>query len=289
MAVVPIPSDEQVGSTLGLMPTKGWQRDDGEYFFPSMLGKALGEEWREYWGAVRDARKKDRVVIIHDGDAIDGNHHGTTQLITPRIDEQERMFAALWNEALGICKFNPKKDKQFFIRGTPTHTGPASASEERLARDFEGVVPELPGSPDNDYQDGRYTHYHFRNYIDGVLFDVMHHGPNVGTRAWTRGNGLYNQIKSVYFASLENNRPIPRVWVRAHNHRFQHQVFEGEHGKIDGFILPCWQGDTNFINRISKGEDPVKRLGGIICYANNGEFSWSKHLIEWEHYPIGEV
>ena len=288
MAVIPIVADTQVGSTMALMPKKGWQRDDGNFAFPSLFQKKLHEQWEEYWDEVAEARKRDRLVVIHNGDVIDGYHHQTPQLITRRNDEQERMFTVLWDNALRKVKFDRRKDKQYFIRGTAAHADDGAQSEERIARDFD-AIPQFEGTADNDYKDGRYTHYHFRNKIDGVLFDVAHHGPNKGRRAWTSVNALFHTIRSVYFDCLEHDLPIPRWWIRGHNHRHIQATYEGEHGKITGIVLPCWQGDTDFIHRISQGLEPKKKYGGLIFYVQNGQTWFTKHLLEWQEYPIGEV
>jgi hypothetical protein len=62
--------------------------------------------------------------------------------------------------------------------------------------------------------------------------------------------------------------------------------YEGKHGKIRGFVLPSWQGDTAFINRISQGLEPVKRFGGLAIHTDGW---WEAKLLDWEPSPIGRV
>lgn len=242
-----IPSDTHCGSVVGLMPGAGsWVMANGGSYTRNKIQDIIYEQWLECWQMVADMRKRSRLVIIHAGDATEGIHHETTQIVSNRIDEQERIHVAAMLEAMKISKFNEKRgDRMYYIGGTPTHVLPGQQSEERIARVL-ATVPKLPGN--NAGNDGRYLWDRWRMWINGVLFDVAHEGPHPGSRAWLRGNTLRWVLRSMYFDCLEHKLEMPRYWIRAHRHRWvPPERHRGEAGTIEGFLTPCFQGPTEYV------------------------------------------
>lgn len=276
--IVAVPSDTHSFSTLGLMMPKQVQLDDGGFYNPSVGQKeVLWKMWEEAWERVRELRKRSRLIVIHNGDAVEGTHDKVLNVVSRRREEQERSHIEVMDWALRKAKFG-KDDKLFYLRGTQWHTGRGAESDERIAEDL-GATPE---------REGRYSHYHLRLKVNEFLIDVAHHGPGPGSRAWTKENSLYHTIKSVYFNSLEEGMEIPRAWIRGHYHQFiDPPSYTGNHGTITGFLAPAFQLITPFGIKVSKGLK-LASIGMLILIIDN-ELTWECPHVKFQHAPIVEA
>lgn len=244
------PADTHAGSTSGLMPPEQWQMADGGFHNPSYTQKVIWKQWEDCWDKVIETKKKNksRLVIVHLGDAIEGNHHDSTEIITNRLDEQERIHISCMDWALKATKFNSDvEDKIIYVAGTTAHTGESAVAEERIARQFDGIYPYKRGTESLDYQDGKYVWDRILFSHAGVNFNVAHAGANPGNRAWTKESGLQSLIKNVYFSSIESNTKIPNFWIRAHMHEYTPAIYKGKKGTIEGIICPAFQGRTHYL------------------------------------------
>ena len=249
--VIAIPSDTHCGSTLGLIPPKQFPLHDGGAYEPSRGQKIIWNQWAHNWDIIKGERKGSNLVIVHDGDIVEGIHHDSTQINTSRVEEHENIGSQCMDYAMRSCGFNPSKgDKYYQVSGTEEHAGNGSSSEERVAKDLDGVVPVYERDTFDDegmHKSGRYTWDRLLRTTNGVLFDIAHHGGSVGQRAWTSENGLYNKIKSIYWECLELGLPIPRYWIRAHFHTYVRAEYRGRRGTITGIMLPGFQIKTGYV------------------------------------------
>jgi len=236
----------QCGSTKGIMPLR-WKAKDGQIYHASPNQEILKAQWDEGWHIVKKLRKNGNLVIVSMGEAIDGNHHRTTQLVTSDIEEQKRMHIALMNEAMDIVKFNPKTDKMFYMDSTEVHTG---GTEDAIARDFIDpktgnylVTPAIKPSYEGA-KDGRFSRDILHLDVNGVLFNIAHHGFNGGTRAWTTSNSMRAVLLSHYLNCLNYDKPIPRYIIRSHIHRYIPARIDEPKGTIEGFTTPSFQYKT---------------------------------------------
>lgn len=248
--VIAFPSDTHCGSTLGLIPPEPFQLHEGGEYRPSKAQKIIWDQWAHNWEIINKERKGSDLVIVHDGDIVEGMHHDTTQIVTARVDEQETIASLCMDFAMRKSKFNLKHDKYYQVAGTEEHAGNGSSSEERVAADLDGVVPvyeQTSFDEEGAHKNGRYTWDRLLRTKNGVLFDIAHHGGSVGRRAWTTENGLYNKVKSIYWECLELGLPIPRYWIRAHFHTHVRAEYRGKHGTITGIMLPGFQIKTGYV------------------------------------------
>jgi hypothetical protein len=247
--ILALPSDTHCGSTLGLHPPKPFQKHEGGEYVPSKAQRIIWNQWEHNWDIIRNERKGANLIIVHDGDIVEGVHHDTTQITTVRVDEQETVASLCMDFAMQKAKFG-KGDKYFQMAGTEEHAGNGSSSEERVARDLDGVVPvyeQTVFDEDGMHKNGRYTWDGLLRTTNGVLFDIAHHGGTIGNSALTTENGLRNKIKSIYWECLELGLPIPRYWIRAHFHTYVRVDYEGRHGVITGIMLPGFQIKTGYV------------------------------------------
>lgn len=225
-------ADQHCGSTVGLMPLT-WEKLDGNTVAQNAAQQVVWEQWLEQWETLNGLRKKrDRLIVVNVGDAVEGVHHGTTQLITTRLDEQERIHIACMEKALELVHFDRSTDELWYIAGTAAHVGPGASAEENIVRTLLGI-PAGEGV--------RQVHYHLRRRVNGVLVDVAHQGPTIGSRVWLRGNQLQAYLRDYYFECLENGQAIPRYVIRAHRHQFVPATWYRCDGgvAIDGYVLPA--------------------------------------------------
>jgi len=272
--VIALPADEHSGSTSGLMVGEQWQLSEGGYYNPSRTQMQIFEQFNLAADLVLKLRRRARLIVANVGDAVDNNHHETTQLVTPRIDEQERMHTDVMDHFLKRVKFSKRRgDLLYYVEGTPAHVQKGAQSEERIARDL-GAVPKRKGTAEHEFKDGRYTWDHLKLNINGVLLDISHHpGVTPGTRAWTRGNALRSLLKSMYIESIDYKHPIPRYWIRAHRHKYTAEIHRGVQGTIEGFILPAFQSRTEYVNKIASHE--LATIGMLIIVIEpDGQTTW---------------
>lgn len=255
--VLAITSDLHAGSTVALCPPEITLDDDGTYK-ASKAQSWMWECWNDFWKQVAEARKEygGPLYQLFNGDLVDGNHHGTTQILSGNPNAQ----AAVVNECLAI-PLAQKPDKIWIVRGTDAHVGQSACSEERIAdglrRDKRPVEPNT--------QTGTASHWHAKLHLfDRWRLDFAHHG-RVGTRPWTKPNVVMNLAAEIFMdhakEDFEKNRQptAPHIAIRSHMHQF---VDTGNAHPTRVIQTPAWQLATSFINRIAVGK--VGEVGGVI-------------------------
>jgi len=242
-AIVAIVSDTHIGSTTALcLPEWSWdsgvvdqhgEQIRGSYKF-SREQEWIYNNWIDYWSYVkRLAGKKYRIITVHVGDVVDGDHHQTVQAI-PNIEDQESL-------AVEILKPIANMGDMYFIRGTGAHAGELSRSEVRVAKELGAkmCVWELILS------------------VNNILIDFAHHG-RAGGRLWTSA-GAGSATESVVEAAV-GNRKLPRYVFRGHNHIIDDS---GEKNPTTRYMsLPSWQLRTEYGYKVSPGTR--SDIGGVI-------------------------
>jgi hypothetical protein len=255
--VVAVVSDLHAGSTVALCPPE-IALDDGGAYQASKAQQWLWGLWLQYWERVsdtRDALGADLYLVVN-GDVTDGDHHGTTQILSGNPTAQAAVVNAQLSVPLAL-----KPDKLWFIRGTPAHVGKSAAFEERIAlglrKDGRPVVMSE--------QTGAASHWHARLDIHGVRFDFAHHG-RVGQRPWTKPNVTMNMAAEIFYEHARHGIPHPHIAVRSHMHQFV-DTFHAH--PVRAIQTPAWQLPTEFIHRIAPGA--LADIGGLIITVQPGE------------------
>lgn len=287
--VVAVLSDMQVGSTVALCPPK-WNLLDGNTHHASPAQMIIYRQWIESAKKVKDllteGRGRKRLVIILNGEPIDGDHHGTPQIITKNKTEQINMAVSLLDEWMQITDYTPKRgDCMYLVRGTTAHESGEHINQ--IGRDLEGVVPFRKDTSELT-KDGRYYFHKLRRTVSGNLFHITHHGFSRGSRAHTRSNSLRNTLVSMYFDALDYGLPIPDYVVRSHNHVYTYDTYPGERKKMWGCITPCWQLKTHFGNQVAANED-MNTIGMVYFdVLKSGHSAPYAEYIKVEDAPVKE-
>lgn len=257
-------SDLHCGSTLGLCPPEGVDLDDGGRYTPSREQSALWSCWLDYWSQVGAALRPpdDKLIVALNGDAFDGDHHGTSQIISNNLPATHHQIA------LGALRpmLALEPAAIVVIRGTEVHVGKSAGSEERLARDLGAV--ESPA--------GNSSHWHFQAESCGVLVDLAHHG-RLGQRPWTKATGPGTLAAQISLAAAKHGTRCPDLVIRSHYHQWA-DSFDNQACRV--VQIGAWQLATAFVHRIAAGSLP--EIGGLIVTCEGGEADVRKVKYPWK-------
>jgi len=107
-------SDLHCGCRLGLLPPEPVQLAHGLETKQNRLQKKLWRIWMEYWEWVHRNFADEECVLVVNGDAIDGDHHGSKKRIhasVPRQRKAESVVSRLCGETrkgIGVIIHVPK-------------------------------------------------------------------------------------------------------------------------------------------------------------------------------------
>src|SRR5688572_1329394 len=116
-------SDLHSGGSTALFPNRFWQFEHTNHT-PTKQQQAMFEHFDKCAEHAKQQRKDKRLIVVHDGDAIEGVHHNSLQVLTYNTDEQMELHEDLMDHFLTRAEFDRKRgDKLYYVRGTESHTG----------------------------------------------------------------------------------------------------------------------------------------------------------------------
>lgn len=230
-------ADMHVNSTLGLCPPQGVQLDDGGYYKPGTHQLWSWEKWEEFhrdMGGIAQ-REDAEIIYVVVGDAVDGNHHQTTQIISGNMEVQGYLAEQVFDVPLSL-----KPSRLYFVRGTETHTGPSGSSEEALAKHLKAV---------RDVDTQNWSVWHKRFDVHGKLFEFQHH-MRIGTRPQTRRSILTYLAFQIWTESLAAGERVPDFVIGGDKH------IHGQSGcddlcPVNAIVVPPWQFKTGFGHKVA--------------------------------------
>jgi len=259
MAVV---SDVHAGGTTALCPDV-IRLDDGGEYHASLAQRWIMQCWRDYWQKIEAKRAilGAELYVVFNGDAVEGDHHKTTQIMSANPNAQ----AAAWNAALSI-PLELKPDKIAIIRGTAAHVGQSASAEERIAdglsRDKRPIIRQ-PGT-------GAASWWHWRPEIQGVRLDFTHHG-RMGRLPRTRKSNLVLYAWDILDEHVESGHPHPHLCFRGHNHK---RGDTGDACPVRVVATGAWQLETEHVKKVAP--DSLADIGGAYVVIDRGDFEVKK-------------
>jgi len=242
--IVAVSSDHHGGSTVGLSPPQ-IELPDGDIRRHGPAQRWLYRNWMYYVSKVKATAQEHKAeyIAVINGDAIEGNHHHTTQVIsnneTVQMRITEEVLAPLLNYA----------DQVYFTRGTAAHVGEEARLEEKVADTWTNVVKDGDNA----------TRWQLDLDVNGTLFDIAHKGA-IGRLPWTTANAV-NKIASVIIIDAnEHDYKVPNVVLRAHFHTYADTG--NNFRKIRVIAMPAWQLTTGYVNSNNVGA--IADIGGLI-------------------------
>lgn len=165
------------------------------------FGRNLHQAW--LWDKLGDAREKvreilagDKAVFLLNGDATEGAHHGTQELIASSIDEH----TAIAKQCLDYFLEGLNISAILLTKGTECHT---RGMEDVLA----GLLKARTGKAKDKWL--------FK--IHGCLVDAAHH---IGTsaRKYLEASALSIYLGNNRLNAVDAGHEPPKVMLRAHRH-----------------------------------------------------------------------
>jgi hypothetical protein len=265
---------------------------DGNTYVMSTAQRTIRSQWLEGWNEIRELNdKKTRLIIVSVGEAIEGWHNDSTQALTKDLDEQKAMHIACILEAMKIARWNDKTDILYYLNSTKTHT---KNTENDIAKQFTTpkgkflVPPVIAPTAANEYKDGRFVRDVLKIDINGVYFDIAHHGLSVGSRPWTKENPIWHTMKAIYLTCLDKGLRIPRYVIGGHKHQYVTAEYSGRHGDVRGMMLPSLQFKTRYGHKVARfTEEDIGFVYFVI--EENGDSSWHPSILEYEEEEIEKL
>jgi len=234
------------GSTLAACPPEGVRLDDGGQYLPSRVQSWIWSCWEEYWGWVDAERRaaKAELWTIYAGDAYEGDHHGTSQIISKNPEAQGYVS----DRTFGVPS-SLRPARQFVVRGTVAHVGEGGNSEEALAKKI---------GAERDEEAKTWSWWHLRLEVNGLLVDCQHHG-RAGYRPWTEASAASLLAANIWYEHVRRGERPPDVAFRAHVHRFADSGTM-QHTRV--VVTPAWQAKTAHTHKVAP--ESIADIGGVL-------------------------
>jgi len=233
--IICVLSDMHSGSTKALIPNKFHQFKHSNHT-PTPEQRDIWRHFEYCAKVIRKARARKRLIIIHDGDALEGSHHGSHQVVTHNPVEQLDIHVELMDYFMREVKYKDG-DKLYYVSGTETHT---NDYEEQCAADL--------GAEKTAH--GNHVYDKLELTVNGFEIWVVHHGPRAGDGA-NIGNAMRNFLKNkVYYPCQQNNIKPPNMVITGHVHEPLFGAYIAWEGSgyhvVHGIINAAWQNKTRF-------------------------------------------
>lgn len=247
--IVAVISDLHTGSTTAIAPPKFEVHADRDHSNEVNITEAnryqrlLYGWWSDYWAyvtqlaGVRGKTRKRRLVVLILGDCVDGLHHRSPQVMNEPSDQIKAAFDLL-RPVVELADGG-----MWITYGTGAHNGGCAEHEVTLARML-----------------GERVHHgwEFALDVDGVTFDLAHHG-RAGRRDWTSAAaGLAAEVATDY---ISDGKLPPRYVLRGHNH-----LIDDSGSKLPytrAISLPAWQLRTAYGHQVAANRKRSD-IGGLI-------------------------
>jgi hypothetical protein len=188
-------SDLHCGSTVGLMPP------DSENMAGNTLGFGSNHHQRWLWECWQDAQKQvaklagnDSLALLINGDATEGIHHRSPEVVASLIENHCQMAAT------ALKPLAEKAAATFVVRGTECHT-----------HDVESYLASLIGAQEGKARDKWLIQIH------GTIIDATHH-IGATSRAYLEASAMSIVLGNARLNSIRAGHPCAQVYLRAHRH-----------------------------------------------------------------------
>lgn len=245
-------SDMHSGSNYALFLSGSWKGTRDNTHDPRMNYKQtrIREQFEQFADEVKAARKDKQVRLIHNGDAIDGDHHHSGDVCTLNTTEQADIHIRLMSEFQKRIGWRAG-DEIYYTRGTQTHVN-----------DMENYI----GKEMNAVMDGEFYFYDLLKLeTNGIMSWFVHHGPGRGEGA-NEGNSVRNWLRNIYMECQKDGKRIPDILYTGHVHYPTYSTYvyreRMNFRAMHGVILPSWQAKTSF--GYMKAPVQANQIGGVL-------------------------
>ena len=256
--VVALMSDCHCGHQLGLMaPDTELIDDDGNPWTPQLtkVQEYLHDLHISHKNSVVALAADDEILVIHDGDATQGNRY-PSRWVSERESDQVKIAAQALRPWLDL----PNVKTMRVLVGTGAHNYGRGSAEVLLAELLQAQYPTASVK----------AMYHGLYDIAGVTFDIAHHGTYPGSRGWLYGDGPVRYLRDIMNDAIENGREPPRVVARGHHHvwcrRTLHKDTDTRTYESDIINTPSYTGLTDYAHQAARSPSKVTNgMAAIEC------------------------
>ncbi len=244
-------SDTHFGCQLALCPPVV-HLDEGGTYHASKLQLKLYEMWNIFWKEwVPQVTRNEPFVLVMNGDAIDGVHHGSKTQISQNIADQLKIAEMVLKPIIS----NPKCIAYYHIRGTEAHIGKSGEYEEELAKNLGAVKSKK----------GNYARWELNLEFGErkLLANFTHHIATTSSTAY-ESTAVHKELIEAYNESGRWKRRSPDIVVRSHRHRFIQEILPSANTNAISVVTPGWQLKTPFVYRGILGRTSTPQIGGIV-------------------------
>lgn len=226
--------DTHSGSSTALFPDyqMTFKLDEKNYFSysPTSYQTGMYNHFIACGKKAKELSKGKRLKVVMNGDAIDGNHHGTQQLVTRNPKHHSEIHVELMETFLDVCGYSIKNgDELYYVSGTESHTG---WEEYGIAAAMQAY-------------NAKYSDELMLN-INSRRFWWTHQGPKPG-KGVKEGNPLRNFAADVYWDCLKEKRQPPHMISTSHYHKSSYESFNDSYAHtVHIEVLPSFQIKTRF-------------------------------------------
>lgn len=188
-------SDLHCGSTVGLMPP------DSENMAGNTLGFGSNHHQRWLWECWQDAQAQvaklagdDPLALLINGDATEGIHHRSPEVVASLIENHCQMAAN------ALRPWADRAVATFVTKGTECHT-----------HDIETYLASLIGAQEGKAREKWLIDLH------GCLIDATHH-IGATSRAYLEASAMSIVLGNARLNSIRAGHPCAQVYLRAHRH-----------------------------------------------------------------------
>lgn len=242
-------SDTHCGSRVGLC-APGVTLDGGAVWPLTPIQQKIWAMWREFWDVVVPGWVENRPYsVLFNGDALDGNPHGSTDVVSANPNDQHLIALACLKPVVAAAKASG--GRYYHNRGTEAHVGKQAHNEEALAR-------ELGAHPDSE---GQHAHWEIRLRVGKHLIHATHHIGSTSSLAYESTAPHKAWVEMMTRCAADGIQP-PDGIVRSHRHRMfeERPPFRGGNGLI--IVTPAWQSWNAYVRRLGVNFS-IPQFGGV--------------------------
>lgn len=260
---VVVVSDTHVGCKVALCPDAA-PLDDGGSYVPSALQRTIKSHWDEFWGEwVPEATHGEPFAVVHNGDCIDGVHHGSTTQWSHNLEDQGSAAVALLKPIVEACE-----GRYYHIRGTEAHVGKSGVEEERVAKSL-GAKPNA---------EGQHARYELWLKVGEGLVHLLHHVGTTGSAAY-EATAVHKELTESFVEAGRWDQRPPDMIVRSHRHRCIKITIPTARHFAQAVVTPCWQGKTPFAWKIPGARLSTPQFGGILIRVSDDGILFSRERV----------
>lgn len=214
-------ADSHAGHKLGLLNPATTLYDEDEHgelvaWTPQLTAYQtyLWEVYQKCLAQVKALAGTDPVIVLHNGDATQGNKY-PQQLVSTR----EADHVLIWVENLRpwfTSGFNLEAVR--IVKGTAAHNQGEGSSEMLIAAQLQAAYPAA---------DLKCLYHGLLIVAEHFKLDYAHHGAGAGIRDWTKGNVARFYLRDMITREWKAGNFPPQVVLRAHYHQWL-EVIEKE-------------------------------------------------------------